>query len=111
MKRIITSLALLAFLSAAPSMYAQNPDPSDPELMASVTWQNLRAHPAPLKVVGELIPVASSLDAKSRWSIGVETMDRDYAEFSKFRKYVGQTGVGYGRLQSGWAKTEKKKNP
>ena len=79
------------------------------ELKKSVTWENLRAHPAPLPVVGELRALESSLDAPSLWSVGVETMDRDYAVFENFRQYVGQTGVGYGRLQSGWAKTEQKK--
>ena len=79
------------------------------ELLKSVTWENLRAHPAPLPMVGELRAIESSLDAPSLWSVGVETMDRDYADFETFRQYVGCTGVGYGRLQSGWAKTEQKK--
>ncbi len=79
------------------------------ELKKSVTWENLRAHPAPLPMVGELRAVKSSLEAPSLWSVGVETMDRDYADFETFRQYVGCTGVGYGRLQSGWAKTEQKK--
>lgn len=79
------------------------------DLKKSVTWENLRAHPAPLLVSGELQSVKSSLEVPSVWSVGVETMDRDYADFEKFRQYVGLTGVGYGRLQSGWAKTEQKK--
>ena len=79
------------------------------ELKKSVTWENLRAHPAPLPVAGELNAVRSLLDAPSCWSVGVETMDRDYADFEQFKQYVGETGVGYGRLQSGWAKTEQKK--
>ena len=82
---------------------------SGQNLKKSVTWENLRAHPAPLPVLGELQAVKSSLDAPSIWSVGVETMDRDYADFEKFRSIVGRTGVGYGRLQSGWAKTEQKK--
>lgn len=79
------------------------------QLMKSVTWENIKAHPAALPVIGEIHPVASSLDAQSVWSVGVETMDRDYAIFNEFRSFVGQTGVGYARLQSGWAKTEQKK--
>ncbi len=78
-------------------------------LKKSVTWENLRAHPAPLPIISELEPVRSNLETPSIWSVGVETMDRDYADFNNFRQYVGETGVGYGRLQSGWAKTEKKK--
>ena len=79
------------------------------ELRESVTWNNLRAHPAPLPLAGELAPVPSSLDKPSLWSVGCETLDRDYAVFDNFKQYVGETGVGYARLQSGWAKTEQKK--
>ncbi|MBQ9548094.1 MAG: beta-galactosidase [Bacteroidales bacterium] len=79
------------------------------DLRKSVTWENLRNHPAPLPVVGEIIPRPSNLNEPSLWSVGAETMDRDYADFSKFRQYMKDTGVGYARLQSGWAKTEKKK--
>ena len=88
MKRLsIIALALSLCLPAA----AQN-------LKKSVTWENLRAHPAPLPAVGELAPVSSDLGKPSFWSVGVETMDRDYALFENFHQYVGQTGVGYGRL-------------
>jgi len=47
--------------------------------------------------------------ADSPWSIGCETLDRDYADFSIFKNYVGELGVKWGRLQSGWAKCEKEK--
>lgn len=79
------------------------------ELKKSVTWENIRNHPAPLPVLGELVTVPSSLERPSLWSVGCETMDRDYADFAKFGQYVGETGVGYARLQSGWAKCEPKK--
>ena len=98
MRRCLTATLLLACSLAG----AQ-------ELRTSVTWENLRSHPAPLPVIGELVPVHSDLSRPSLWSVGAETMDRDYAEFSKFRKYIGETGVGYARLQSGWAKTESRK--
>jgi len=78
-------------------------------LRESVTWDNIKAHPAPLPVIGEIQTRPSVLDAPSLWSVGMETMDRDYAVFDNFSQYIGQTGVGYGRLQSGWAKTEQKK--
>ena len=79
------------------------------DLKKSVTWENLRSHPAPLPIVGEISPSPSVLGNASFWSVGVETLDRDYADFSKFRAYIKETGVGYARLQSGWAKTERKK--
>ena len=79
------------------------------DLKKSVTWENIVSNPAPLPVVGQLKTVTSDLNRPSFWSVGCETMDRDYADFEKYKQYVGQTGVGYARLQSGWAKTEKKK--
>ena len=78
-------------------------------LKKSVTWENIKAHPAPLPVIGELSPLPSSLDAASYWSVGSETLDRDFADFDNYKEFMRETGVGYARLQSGWAKTEKKK--
>ncbi len=97
-KTLFATLALLLTLAA-----------SGQELKKSVTWNKFREHPAPLPVLGTLVTTPSSLDRPSFWSVGCETMDRDYALFEKFHQYVGETGVGYARLQSGWAKTEKKK--
>lgn len=79
------------------------------ELKNSVTWANICANPAPMPVIGHITPLKSDLSRPSMWSVGCETMDRDYADFSKFKQYVGLTGAGYARLQSGWAKTEQKK--
>lgn len=78
-------------------------------LMKSVTWDNIRRHPAPLPVIGTLEPVRSALSNPSWWSVGSETLDRDYAVFDNYIQYMGETGVGYARLQSGWAKSEPKK--
>ena len=78
-------------------------------LKKSVTWENICAHPAPMPVIGTIQPVPSDLSRPSLWSVGCETMDRDYAHFELFKQYVGLTGAGYARLQSGWAKTEQEK--
>lgn len=43
----------------------------------------------------------------SNWSIGAETMDRDYTVYKHWRAYLGPLGVKRARIQSGWAKTEK----
>ena len=97
-KSLLAILALLLTLSV-----------SGQELKKSVTWDKFRDHPAPLPVIGKLVTTPSSLDRPSFWSVGCETMDRDYAYFEKFHQYMGETGVGYARLQSGWAKCEPKK--
>ena len=45
----------------------------------------------------------------SNWSVGAETMDRDYTVYKNWKKYLGPLGVKKARIQSGWAKTEKQK--
>lgn len=89
-------------LALAASLQAQN-------MTTSVTWEKICASPAPLPVIGHIATVPSDPGRPSCWSVGCETMDRGYGHFDKFRQFVPQTGVGYARLQSGWAKTEQKK--
>lgn len=102
MKAIAKTILLTVALIGCISVSAQ-------QLRVSGTWQNLRAHPAPLLVVGELSTIQSDMDKQSFWSVGSETLDRDYADFEQYRQYMKETGVGYARLQSGWAKTEQEK--
>jgi hypothetical protein len=45
----------------------------------------------------------------SNWSVGAETMCRDYTVYRNWREYLGKLGVKKARIQSGWAKTEKAK--
>jgi len=45
----------------------------------------------------------------SNWSVGAETMDRDYTIYKHWRRHLGPLGVKKARIQSGWAKTEKTK--
>ena len=45
----------------------------------------------------------------STWSIGGETLDRDYADYDSYKKYLGPLGAKRIRLQGGWAKCEKVK--
>jgi hypothetical protein len=44
---------------------------------------------------------------KNSWSIGCETMDRDYTTYRHWRSYLGPLGCNKARIQAGWAKTEK----
>lgn len=76
-------------------------------LKKSVTYERLQRHDATLPVIGRIQPVESSLDRPSLWSVGCETLDRDYAVFDSFKQYIGETGVGYSRIQSGWNKVER----
>lgn len=79
------------------------------ELKKSVTWENIRAHESGLPLIGELRAVRSDLGAESYWSVGCETLDRSYSDFDAYKQFLSETGVGYGRLQSGWARTEREK--
>ena len=75
----------------------------------SVTWQQFNVHTPPLLQIGELATKPADGTGNSRWSVGCETLDRDYAVFSKYKQYVGELGVGYARIQCGGAKCEQEK--
>lgn len=104
-KTFAKSMSIAICLACTSMMNAQEMPP----LKESVTWKNLNAHNAPLPLIGVLEHGHSSLDKDSWWSVGCETLDRDYSNFENYRQYVGETGVGYARIQSGWAKCEKVK--
>lgn len=39
--------------------------------------------------------------------IGCETLDRDYADYAQYRRWLGPLGAKRARLQAGWAKCER----
>lgn len=71
--------------------------------------QGIQVSALNLKELGELKTKTSNKIKSSPWSVGCETLDRDYAKFSNYKNYLGRLGVKHARLQSGWAKTEKQK--
>ena len=74
-----------------------------------VTWKRLNELSPGLKEIGRLA-VRDAKDVKSsKWSVGCETMDRDYANWDAYKHLIGPLGVKHGRLFSGWAKTEQEK--
>jgi len=56
--------------------------------------------------IGKIKPRHARDIESSNWSIGAETMDRDYTIYRNWRAYLGPLGVKKARIQSGWAKTE-----
>lgn len=60
-----------------------------------------------LKKMGTVQPRSAGDISDSSWSIGTETMDRDYTVYENWREYLGPLGIKRARLQSGWSKTEK----
>jgi hypothetical protein len=79
------------------------------KLRRCVTWEKIQKLDCGLEPSGELETRPASDIKGSKWSIGCETMDRDYADWDSFKQYVGELGAKRGRLFSGWAKTEQVK--
>ncbi len=59
--------------------------------------------------VGKLTPRDAKEISGSNWSVGAETMDRDFTVYDNWKEYLGPLGVKKARIQAGWAKTEREK--
>ena len=80
-----------------------------PKEKPCVTWKKLNKLDPGLKEIGRLA-VRGAKDIKSsKWSVGCETMDRDYADWNAYKHLLEPLGAKHGRLFSGWAKTEQEK--
>ncbi|MCX6898568.1 MAG: beta-galactosidase [Verrucomicrobia bacterium] len=62
-----------------------------------------------LKQIGTIKPHAANEIVDSNWTLGCETLDRDFADFQQYKEYIVPLGIKTIRLQGGWAKTEKVK--
>lgn len=60
-------------------------------------------------LLGKIKTLSSHEIKLSRWSIGGETLDRDYADYHSYKQYLSPSGTKRVRLQGGWAKCEKVK--
>jgi len=58
-------------------------------------------------VLGKVAPRAAKDIVSSSWSIGGETVDRDFTVYDNYKKFLGPLGAKGLRLQAGWAKCEK----
>ena len=74
-----------------------------------VTWKKLNALQPGLKEIGRLVTRTSAEVRSSKWSVGCETLDRDYADWNAFKELIPLLGVKHARFFSGWAKTEQVK--
>lgn len=63
----------------------------------------------PFKQIGTIKPRHVNDIEASNWTVGCEVLDRDYANFDSYKKYLPVLGIKKIRLQGGWAKTEKQK--
>ncbi|MBP7636990.1 MAG: beta-galactosidase, partial [Kiritimatiellae bacterium] len=60
-----------------------------------------------MKRLGTLQPKAAHEIGTSRWTLGCETIDREYSDYHAFKAYLPALGIKRIRLQGGWARTEK----
>jgi hypothetical protein len=59
--------------------------------------------------IGTVKPRSANEIAGSNWTLGCETLDRDFAIYDEYKAYIVPLGIKTVRLQGGWAKTEKVK--
>ena len=62
-----------------------------------------------LPVLGKVAPRSAREIVSSPWSIGGETIDRDFTVYENYKRYLGPLGAKRIRLQAGWAKCERTK--
>ncbi len=60
-----------------------------------------------LSVVGKVQSRSAKEITSSWWSVGGETIDRDFTVYRHFKQYLGPLGAKSLRIQGGWAKCEK----
>ena len=61
-----------------------------------------------MSLIGHIRPRSALEIASSGWSVGCETLDRDFADYDSYKPYLGPLGAKAIRVQTGWAKCEKK---
>lgn len=59
-----------------------------------------------LKRIGTITPRSAHEISGSNWTLGCETLDRDFAIYDEYKAYIVPLGIKTIRLQGGWAKTE-----
>ncbi len=60
-----------------------------------------------LKKVGQIQPVPARRATGSPWTIGAETADRGYIDFSRVAPFLGPLGASRVRIQGGWARCDR----
>ena len=75
----------------------------------SVTWERLNKVDPGLREIGRLQTRTSDQVKSSKWSVGCETLDRDYGDWESYKALLPMLGVKRARFFSGWAKTEQEK--
>ena len=102
MSKFICTTAATACLAVSASAETETPH-------WSLTWKKLLMTGPELELVGSLPTRTTHELGASDWSIGCETLDRDYGNFDNYKPFLSELGVASARIQSGWARCEQKK--
>ncbi|MCU0605524.1 MAG: hypothetical protein MUC33_23025, partial [Desulfobacterales bacterium] len=89
MNLFLTLLALASLAAAGPKI-----DPSPDRAKTPI-------NPG-LKRVGTLKPRSADQISGSNWTLGCETLDRDFADYEEYKEYLVPLGIKTIRLQGGW---------
>jgi hypothetical protein len=89
------ALSVLLCLGAAGAALAQPAPPIEGDGFA-----------ARFSLLGQVQPRPAAAIAANDWSVGTETIDRDYSAYAAWRAYLGPLGAKRARLQSGWTRTD-----
>lgn len=63
----------------------------------------------PLVRIGTLVAREKPDPSDDRWQIGCEVLDRDFANFDEYKRFLVPLGIRNVRFQGGWAKCERTK--
>ena len=74
-----------------------------------VTKERLEKVVSGLPEIGRFDVLRTNAVRSLRWSVGCECLDRDYADWDQYKRFLFELGVGRARFFSGWAKTEQEK--
>jgi Beta-galactosidase len=97
--RIQSSWMLAAAIALAVTASAQMIDNSETRVQTTLDPK--------FKRIGTLQPRSAGEIGGQNWSIGCETLDRDFTNYDSYKDYLVPLGIRKIRLQGGWAKTER----
>ena len=93
MNRLLISVFCAVTIAAAAVYGAEKWPETPPPTGRSVTWERLNKLDPGLKEIGRLA-VCEAKDLKSSsWSIGCETLDRDYADWDAMKQNLGPPSI------------------
>lgn len=96
-----TSACLAVVMAMMFGAAARAGDDQTPE-----SWRKIQAAGPKLELIGRMATRSANEIKATPWSVGCETMDRDYTVYDNYRAYLGPLGAKAARIQAGWGKCE-----